>query len=169
MLRATLLLATVLVTAPAPAAAQTDSTAHFQPFSFLAGSCWKGAFPGGGAEDEHCFEWVYGGKFLRDRHVVTGAKTPYAGETLYAWDAKAQRVIYWYVGSDGNHSTGHAEYRPEGIVFPETHVSASGTREIRNTWTRMGDDAYRVEVVELTKEGVKPLWTMELRRSRPAK
>ena len=39
----------------------------FAPMSFLAGSCWKGAFKDRpSVTDEHCFEWVYGGKFLQD-------------------------------------------------------------------------------------------------------
>jgi hypothetical protein len=31
---------------------------------------WRGAFPDGKATDERCFSWIYGGKFVRDEHVV---------------------------------------------------------------------------------------------------
>ena len=140
------------------------ATNRLEPFSFLAGSCWEGAFPRGNATDEHCFEWLHDGRFLRDRHVVRGAARPYSGETTYVWDAKSGRVVYWYIASDGSFSTGSAEPRGGSIVFPETHVSAQGTRELLNIWTRTGPNAYTVRVVETTASGQKELWSMEMRR-----
>src|SRR2546423_4817205 len=57
------------------------------PLAFLAGSCWKGTFTGRSATDEHCFTWIYNGRFLRDHHIVVGDSVPYEGESTYAWDA----------------------------------------------------------------------------------
>src|SRR5919106_2534786 len=105
-------------------------------FSFLAGSCWQGTFPQKTATDEHCFEWLHDGKFLRDTHTVRGAAKPYSGETTYAWDPKEKRIVYWYIASNGSHSTGTATADGETIVFPESHVSASGRRDLLNTWRR---------------------------------
>ena len=44
-----------------------------QPLAFLAGHCWSGEFKTG-ERDTHCFEAVYDGQHLRDRHEVTGGK-----------------------------------------------------------------------------------------------
>ena len=57
-----------------PAAAQPASP--YQPLSFLVGYCWKGTFADGKVTDEHCFTWVYGGKFVRDQRVVHGLVQP---------------------------------------------------------------------------------------------
>jgi hypothetical protein len=55
----------------------------YQPLTFLADHCWKGAFPGD-RTDEHCFSWIYDGKFLRDRHTVRAEGMPDAmGESSY--------------------------------------------------------------------------------------
>ena len=57
----------------AAAAASTGSTALKQsalnPWSTFVGHCWEGPAPGGGT-DTHCFEAVYGGQHVRDRHEV---------------------------------------------------------------------------------------------------
>ena len=146
--------------------AHGNAAAALRRFGFLLGSCWRGTFPDGRASDEHCFEPLFGGQFVRDRHVVSGGKEPYSGETTYAWDAASRRIVYWYIASDGAYSTGHAEEQGDAIVFPEAHVSASGTRELRNVWRRTGADTYRIEVSEKAGAGFKPLWSMEMRRTR---
>lgn len=159
--------AAVAVLSGSTLGAQTPAEA-FRPFEFLVGSCWQGTFPNGTAQDEHCFESLYDGQFIRDTHVVTGGQQPYAGETTYAWDAANRRISYWYIATSGALSTGIAEATGDSIVFPETHVSAAGTRHIRNVWRRTGPDTYRIEVTEHTGQGTRPLWSMEMRRTRPA-
>lgn len=165
---AALLVAAVVAagTAPvAPAQAPPDP-GRLQPLGFLAGSCWKGTFPGRTVTDEHCFEWMYQGRFLRDRHVVQGDTIPYQGETTYAWDARQRRIVYWYIALPGFHSSGHVEVVSDTLVFRDNLVTAGAPRQLRNTWRRAGADAYMVLVQELTSAGVKELWSMEMRRSR---
>jgi hypothetical protein len=146
-------------------AAQTASD-PLAAFAFLAGSCWQGTFPQKTTTDEHCFEWLHDGRFLRDTHTVRGAANPYSGETTYAWDGNEKRIVYWYIASDGSYSTGTAAVHGDAIVFPETHVSATGRRELNNTWRRTGSDTYRIRVTEKTGAGEKELWSMEMRRTR---
>ena len=43
-----------------------------KPMAFLAGHCWKGDFADGKQTDEHCFQWLYGGKALRDSDQLIG-------------------------------------------------------------------------------------------------
>ena len=134
----------------APSVAADDPLA---PMSFLVGSCWKGAFPGGGnVTDTHCFEPVYGGTFIRDRHIVEGAPRPYAGETLYRWDAATRTIRYAYYASDGGHSDGTARAVDGTLVFDDRYSGADGAALVmRATWTRAGDDAY--EALTEAQEG----------------
>ena len=78
------------------AASTTAPQPLLQPFSNLAGHCWRGSAPANAGEDTHCFEWVYGGQHLRDRHVVTVKGKPvYEGETLYSVEGDAVTFTYW--------------------------------------------------------------------------
>ena len=63
----TLLLAHAAANGTAPPAAPPAQ--GYQPLAFLVDHCWKGTFPGGQVTDEHCFSWIYGGKFVRDEVV----------------------------------------------------------------------------------------------------
>lgn len=158
----------MLIALPLPARAQRTAAEALRPLQFLAGACWKGTFPNGTVTDEHCFERVFDGQFLRDQHVVRGAPTPYEGETMYAWDAENQRIVYWYAASDGNFSTGHVRVGDDGVlIFPETHVSAAGTREMENVWRRTGPDEYFIEVFDITGGNRRLLWSMTMTRSSP--
>ena len=82
------------------AATQAPLPDHFQPMAFLVGHCWRAEL-GQHQVDTHCFEPLYGGRFIRDRHEVTGGRIPYEGETIYAWNAAENRVDYTYWASDG--------------------------------------------------------------------
>src|SRR5690349_20466490 len=95
----------LLLALPASSATAPSPAPSLQPLAFLAGSCWSGPLRDGSI-DTHCFEWVFDGRFLRDRHVVKGAKRPYEGETLYAWDPQEKRLVYTYWASDGGMSHG---------------------------------------------------------------
>jgi hypothetical protein len=148
------------------AAAESAPGARYRALEFLVGSCWIGPFPDGKSTDEHCFEWIYDRKFVRDRHVVRGAKTPYEGETIFAWDAKSQRVVFWYLNNQGGLSTGTVEQSDEGLVFPERHTTEAGVREMKAVWTRTGPDSYRVSQAERVGGEWKTLWTMDLKRKR---
>jgi hypothetical protein len=144
---------------------QQRKTPDFRPLEFLVGHCWVGTFPDGKATDEHCFEWVFDQKFIRDRHVVRNGGAPYAGETLYGWDPEEKRLGFWYWNSEGEVLIGAVEYRPASIVFPTKHVTDKGTVELRATWTRTSQDSYRVEQSQRAGEEWKPLWAMELKRA----
>jgi hypothetical protein len=138
----------------------------FRPLEFLVGHCWTGSFPDGKQTDEHCFEWIYDRKFIRDKHVVRNGKAPYAGETIYGWDAKAKQLAFWYFNSEGEVIVGTVEYRADSIVFPTRYETDKGPVELRAIWTRTGPYSYRVDQSQRAGETWKPLWAMELRRKR---
>lgn len=152
-----------VVMAGAPTQAADDPLA---PMGFLVGSCWKGAFPGGGGvTDTHCFEAVHGGRFIRDRHLVEGGPSAYAGETLYRWDAAARTIRYAYDASDGGHSDGTARVVEGALVFDDRYTGPDGAPLVmRATWTRSGADVYEA-VTEAREGGVwKPKFKLRLER-----
>jgi hypothetical protein len=139
-----------------------------QPLSFLAGSCWKGTFTDRAATDEHCFEWIMGGRFLRDHHVVRGDSVPYEGETTYAWDAVEKRITYWYIALPGYYSHGNVDATDHALVFHDTLV-LSTAQQLLATWRASGADAYTVRVEEISNGKSKELWSMIMHRSSPSK
>ena len=159
-----LFLLVLALAGPAPRQA-AEPSAHFKPIEFVVGSCWIGTFPDGKQTDEHCFEWVFGGKFVRDRHVVRGG-APYEGESLYYWDAASNELAWSYWNSAGMMLHGAVQETPEGLAFPPRGPGGSGGPEVKNVWTRTGPDSYRATVSRRDGDGWKTLWTMELVRRR---
>lgn len=113
--------------------------------AFLAGSCWRGTFPGTTQTDTHCFSPIYSNSYMQDRHVVLGAPTPYSGVTLYRREPMRLGVSFTYRASNGSVTNGAVVPVEGGLSFPEIHRAADGTEsEIRTTWMRDGEDAYVV-------------------------
>jgi hypothetical protein len=126
----------------------------YQPLEFLAGHCWKGTFPGGKQTDEHCFTWVYGGKFLRDRHVVRAEGKPdNLGESIYFYDSAAKQLQYLYIESDGGFSRGPVSIDKDGLVFPDTTFVENGkTMVYRSRWQHGTTNSYDV-LTEFQSQG----------------
>jgi hypothetical protein len=116
---------------------------ELEPLRFLVGHCWRGELKGG-ALDTHCFDSVYGGRHVRDRHEVKGPGAPYAGETLYSWNGAAKQVEYTYWNSLGGVSRGTMAARPDGLDFGnESYTGPDGRKtSIATTWRKVGADAY---------------------------
>ncbi|MGA9583007.1 MAG: SRPBCC family protein [Allosphingosinicella sp.] len=117
--------------------------AELEPLRFLLGHCWRGEFKNG-AVDTHCFESVYGGRHVRDRHEVKGPGAPYRGETLYSWDGSAKQVGYTYWNSSGGVSRGTMAAKGDELDFgDETYTGADGRKTTISTmWRKVGADAY---------------------------
>ena len=118
-------------------AAVSLAQAPLQPWSALVGHCFAGPAPGGaGAIDKHCFEGVYGGEHVRDRHVVTkNGRAIYQGESLYS--ARGDQVIFTYWNSLGGLGTGKAVVAGDQWTFSGTiHATAVSAEEpMTATWT----------------------------------
>ncbi len=141
-----------------PCCVLAESQSAYQPLAFLAGHCWRGAFPGGKATDEHCFNWIYEGKFLRDLHTVRTAGKPDAlGESIYFWNSAAKRLEYLYIDSDGGFSRGSVNVDQESLIFPDTNFVENGKTQVyRSRWQRSGADAYNVMTEFKAKDGWVP-------------
>ena len=157
---ALLALAVMPASADAPAAA-------YRPLAFLVGHCWKGTFPDGQVTDEHCFSWIYGGKFVRDEHVVHrgGGKPDGFGESIYLWDAAAKQLQYLYIESAGGYSRGMVYGEGETLVFPPTtYTENAETQTYRSCWQRAGQDAYDVVTEFQVKDRWVPGFTVHMKQ-----
>ena len=135
------MIAALLIAASAvPAMAQPA----LQPWASLAGHCWSGPAPGSKAIDTHCFEAVYGGQHLRDRHEVKiGGKTIYAGETLYSVEGAEVTFTYW--NSLGGIGRGKATGNGPDLAFSgEARGTPSGRSEAFTATWSIGPDHYEV-------------------------
>ncbi len=135
-----------------------ESPNGYEPLAFLAGHCWKGGFPGGKLTDEHCFSWIYGGKFLRDVHTLRGeGRADAQGESIYFWNSPAQQLEYLYIESDGGFSRGLVSTDKDGLVFPDTKFVENGKTQVyRGRWQRSGENAYDVVTEFQGKDGWMP-------------
>jgi hypothetical protein len=154
---------------PAPAQAPP---APYQPLAFLVGHCWKGTFPDGKATDQHCFSWIYGGKFVRDEHVVhRGDGHPDGlGESIYVWDAASQQLQYLYIESAGGFSRGTVSGEGDALVFPPaTYLEKGETQTYRSRWQPAGQDAYDVVTEFQVKDRWVPGFKVHMEKVTPVK
>ena len=134
----------LLALAAAASAPPPMAQAALQPWSDFVGQCWSGPAPGSKAVDTHCFESVYGGQHVRDRHEVkVGDKTVYAGETLYSVDGDAVTFVYW--NSMGGVGRGKVSASgPELSFIGAMKATPAGKSEsFTATWRKL-DGAYEV-------------------------
>ena len=138
-----------------------------KPMAFLAGHCWKGSFPDNQQNDEHCFQWIYSGKALRDTHTVHAPGRPdYVGETTYYWDSGSKRVEYLYVENLGGISRGAMESTPGALVFPATQYVADGqSMTYRVRWTLISDSSYKAWSEMQVKDAWVTMFKLTMKRS----
>jgi len=141
-----------------------------QPLQFLVGHCWAGDFPNGMGKDTHCFEPMYGRKFIRDKHVLKGKQGDYFGETTYAFDPRAKQIVYWYFSSDGDIDSSSVLPVADGFDFPERHLTQPQDLTMRTHWKRVGDDRYIALNEKKTGDGAwQTEWKVEYVRVGAAK
>jgi hypothetical protein len=107
----------LLLTMAAPALATADPppVPSLKAFDRLLGRCFV-AGVGSGASDTHCFEPVFGGAHVRDRHVVLiDGKAVYRGETIYS--RSGPEIVFTYFNSLGGVGQGKAKEAGGGIDF----------------------------------------------------
>jgi hypothetical protein len=128
----------------AAAAASAPAQAGLAPFAAFAGHCWRGEAPGHAGIDTHCFEWVYGGQHLRDRHVVTlDGKPVYQGEALYSVERGKVTFTYW--NSLGGLGRGTATIAGDDYHFAGTiHAEANSPEEEMIADWRKAPTSYEV-------------------------
>ena len=139
-----------------------------KPMAFLADHCWKGQFADGLQTDEHCFQWLYEDRALRDTHTVHAPNRPdYIGETTYYWDSAAKRVEWIYIENLGGISRGTVESAGGALVFPPTQYIGDGqAMTYRVRWTPRGSDGYEAWSEAQTKDGWSTMFKLDMKRSK---
>ena len=125
-----------------------------EPFAPFVGSCWAADFTPT-MRDTHCFELMYGGAHVRDRHqVVEAGKTVYAGETVYSVDGGGIGFVYF--NSLGGVGRGTLTAAQRTIRFRGS-IRSSPEKEpqpIDSQWRLLDDDHYDVRsLVESASTG----------------
>lgn len=151
-----------------PAAAGDSPLA---PLAFLAGHCWTTTFKDGKETDTHCYEWMHGGKQLRDRHVVRGNDPEYSGETVYAYNGERRRIEYRYWNSEGGQSDGWVAAAGDGTIrfLDDRYVGPAGDVYVfQSEMTRPGGTRYRMVSRFQTPDGWREMWAREFERGEAA-
>ena len=126
------------------------------PFKPFVGSCWRASF-GATTTDTHCFEPMYGGAHVRDRHEVKDkGKIVYAGETIYSADGP--NLVFVYVNSMGGVGLGKVGSTEKSLGFTGTMRPAPDQPEqdIDSEWRVVDADHYEVRSLVKTKSGGLP-------------
>lgn len=125
----------------AQAAAHAPDLSPFAPF---VGACWRSDFTAT-MHDTHCFEPMYGGAHVRDRHEVEeGGKVIYAGETIYSADGPD--LVFTYVNSLGGVGFGKVASGKSLLGFNGSMRASPDKAEqpIDSEWRLIDADHYEV-------------------------
>lgn len=133
----------LLILALLPITAIAEPHEKLAPLSPLVAQRWIGTFPNGKMTDEQQFEWVFGGKFLRNTHQVRNeaGKVVYEGETIYAWDPKGEQIVWWYWNTTGGFITGTLAGRGELWLAEGVNHAVGQTPAVRSE-LRISQDSW---------------------------
>lgn len=134
----------LVAAAMAASASQPQLRPELEPMRFLVGHCWRGPMNQGTRSDVHCFEPVFGGQHIRDRHEVTGGPTVYRGETMYSWNGAEKRIEFTYWNSIGGVSRGSMIPRPGLFDFGDQSYTGPDGRKLTmsTVWRRIDERTY---------------------------
>jgi hypothetical protein len=113
-------------------------------FDQFMGSCWAADFTGT-MRDVHCFDVLYEGAHIRDRHEVNeGGKVVYAGETTYSLDGDT--IVFTYLNGLGGVGTGTVTRDRTKLSFKGAMRSAPDKPSVRidSEWTILDANHYDV-------------------------
>lgn len=157
-------LISMCLAASAPVTAQVSI--RMQPLTVFEGGCWSGRLTTGEV-DQHCFNWVQSGNFLRDRHrVFRGERIRLETESTYYWEPESGNLRYLWLTSGGGVGGGVVIIEGNTYRFPETTFRSEGeNRTIRSTYVFNGSDSYDSIVEERRNDQWHELWRVRMERS----
>jgi hypothetical protein len=149
---------------PAPAA---GAAAGFGWLGSLAGDCWRGEHPGGGA-DTQCYAWQYG-RYLRGTIAIEatakdGKPAKLTGDSVFDADTKSGRIRYSNWADVGSLVHGEAYYEGEILRFPDAKSRDEEPRT-RSSWRRIDGDGFEVTRERRDEDGWKPVITVTYHRA----
>ena len=136
---------------------------HLQPLAFLVGSCWRASLLDGRATDTRCYTSMLAGRFVRERHSLSGVG--YSGESIFRWDPAARQIRSAYYSSEGVHLGATLTGTESGLTIEAGYPLPQGvTARARATWTRDGPDAFVVASEIGEGDGWRPAGTVRFER-----
>jgi hypothetical protein len=126
-------------------------------FAEMVGSCWVGTFPDGKTQHTHCYTAQFD-QFIRGTATLSvDGVNKFSGDSVFAWDDKEKRIVYYIWGSDGSHSTHEARYIGEELAFPIRSA-------YRSVWRRIDADSFEVRREVPDGSGWKTVLTVVYRK-----
>jgi hypothetical protein len=126
-----------------PATSAGNPAGKLDAFAPLIGRDWTAPLPAGNLTDTQRFDWMYGKKFIRNTHAVKTSKgeVVYEGETVYAWDARSRRIVWWYWNASGGYLEGTVSIGGDGTIITEgqNHGDANQLDRTRSIIRITGD------------------------------
>jgi len=144
-MRTYLVTAALLLAAPVSMA---TPPAGFGWFADLVGACWSGRFPDGKTRHTQCYTSQFD-RFVRGTAKLSGEhdgelKDQFFGDSLFAWDEKDQKIVYYIWGSDGSHARHEASYAGDELLFPVRSRKDPTVIAYRSAWRRIDADTFEV-------------------------
>jgi hypothetical protein len=144
--------------------------AGFGWFADLAGSCWKGTQADGRAADTQCYS-VQHERLLRGTiriHIERpGGAAPidFEGDSVFAYEPAAKKVVYTQWGSDGSYATGEMVREGDTLFFSNRRPDGAEAR-VRFAWRRVDADSFKVTRERKEDAGWKEVVSVVYRRAR---
>jgi hypothetical protein len=123
--------------------------AKFGWFAEVVDACWVGVFPDGKTQHSHCYSAQFD-QFIRGTATLSGDEggtltEQFRGDSLFAWDEAAKKIVYYIWGSDGSHRRLEAWYEGQDLVFPVPSRTDPGAIAYRSLWRRVDDSTIEVQ------------------------
>ncbi|HEU5179180.1 MAG TPA: hypothetical protein VFW45_00185 [Candidatus Polarisedimenticolia bacterium] len=124
----------------------------------LAGSCWTGSTREGKVKDTQCYGTQYG-RFLRGTIQLGNpdddpGRSPYEGDSVWAWDPKKKKISFYYWSSAGTFGVSDGLVDGEMIRFPDPPRLDARQPPTRSTWIRLDGNSYKV----IREKKIKGAW-----------
>jgi hypothetical protein len=131
--------------------AQENGTAlneHLAVFQPMLGKTWKGEFANSTAEnpvfDVSHWERILNGNGIRITHSVNDGM--YGGESILMWDAKANKIAFWYFTTAGFHTEGAFDVDGKSWSSVEQVTgNENGITEVKSTTTLLDNGEMHVK------------------------
>jgi len=130
--------------------------APLAPFAYLVDGTWtaQGEIPGVGSYSaERTYQWVLGGKFIEQRHVMKFQNGEIETKGIIGWDSEKKTIMAWGFGSDGGIATSSVEHATTSeIRMQGVRVGGFNAGPIRASYQKVSENEF-LETAEAKKGG----------------
>jgi hypothetical protein len=122
--------------------------AGFGWFAAVAGACWVSVSSLTVVPSTRSATSQFG-KFLRGTASLSSRgnddiRLQFEGDSIFAWDEAAKRIVYYIWGSDGSHSLMEAYFIGDELAFPVASRKEPSQIAYRSVWRRVTENTFEV-------------------------